>query len=344
MLRVHFTAVDLARTHIVASYGPYSEAMFSLGVLRDRRREALFDGWRQQLTDASGGWAGVLSRLIGSPPVLDLFTLIGRVRSDEESTQALLSVDRRHLKAEVDAAANWAAANRSSPDSELPAWAFRLPEDRAVRFAFAARMQACCAAAIGPHWNHIQAHLDAEAAVRARVLAQGGIEQLLSTLHPDLRWRDGALQVQDGTSRSADVYLNGSGLALVPSVFCRRIASYHISDADRGGPAVLFYPALREVKDAYRLWARTDPTSTHKTLVALLGSTRAAALDIICQGCTTTELARRLGVSPPTASYHATILRNAGLISTRRHGSVVVHNISPLGASLLDGDRHVPGR
>jgi DNA-binding transcriptional ArsR family regulator len=78
--------------------------------------------------------------------------------------------------------------------------------------------------------------------------------------------------------------------------------------------------------------------STRKALAALLGTTRSAALEILTVPCTTTQLAGRLGVSLATASHHATILRDAGLVTTRRHGSAVLHVVSPLGLGLLHGD------
>lgn len=74
-------------------------------------------------------------------------------------------------------------------------------------------------------------------------------------------------------------------------------------------------------------------------LTALLGRTRAKALRANAVGCTTTELARALGVAPATASEHATVLRNARLISTRRHRNAVLHTLTPLGAALLDANR-----
>jgi DNA-binding transcriptional ArsR family regulator len=70
-------------------------------------------------------------------------------------------------------------------------------------------------------------------------------------------------------------------------------------------------------------------------LAALLGPTRARALNTIVVGCTTTELARQLGITPATASEHTAILRNTGLIITRRHRNNAVHTLTPLGHALL---------
>jgi DNA-binding transcriptional ArsR family regulator len=54
-------------------------------------------------------------------------------------------------------------------------------------------------------------------------------------------------------------------------------------------------------------------------------------------GCTTSELARRVGVSLASASQHASVLREAGLVHTLRQGGAVLHTLTPLGAALLRG-------
>ncbi|MFI6982279.1 ArsR/SmtB family transcription factor [Embleya sp. NPDC050154] len=51
--------------------------------------------------------------------------------------------------------------------------------------------------------------------------------------------------------------------------------------------------------------------------------------------CTTTELARRLSISPAGASQHATVLRQANLITSRRHRNTVHHSLTPLGIRPL---------
>lgn len=73
-------------------------------------------------------------------------------------------------------------------------------------------------------------------------------------------------------------------------------------------------------------------------LAQLLGATRARILvTIAASRSTTTEVARRSGVAPASASEHAAILREAGLITTHRTGSCVLHTITTLGAALVNG-------
>ncbi|GIE93000.1 ArsR/SmtB family transcription factor [Paractinoplanes rishiriensis] len=60
-------------------------------------------------------------------------------------------------------------------------------------------------------------------------------------------------------------------------------------------------------------------------------------LESIGDGRTTTELARRLGVSAASISQHTAVLREARLIHTSRVGKAVLHTMTPLGSALLAG-------
>lgn len=44
---------------------------------------------------------------------------------------------------------------------------------------------------------------------------------------------------------------------------------------------------------------------------------------------TTTELANRFGMSPPSISRHLAILENAGLVSSERRGQQVLYRLTP---------------
>lgn len=74
-----------------------------------------------------------------------------------------------------------------------------------------------------------------------------------------------------------------------------------------------------------------------RTLGKLVGHTRSVVLRAIGDGATTSELARRAGVSLASASQHACVMREAGLVTTLRRGNAVLHTVTPLGAALLKG-------
>jgi DNA-binding transcriptional ArsR family regulator len=187
--------------------------------------------------------------------------------------------------------------------------------------------------AVAPHWPVMRAHLDAERATRARILADGGIDLLFATLHPSLRWRPPVLELPGPRAESAgviDCRLAGRGLDVVPSVFCRDTPEAYLPADD--GPGVLIYP----VPD-HATALREPSGDVPDGLAGLVGPTRAAVLAALAGGSTTGEVARRLRISPAGASQHATVLRRAGLILSTRRGNSVLHTLTPLGTALLDG-------
>lgn len=189
-------------------------------------------------------------------------------------------------------------------------------------------------AAVEPYWTHVQAQIEAERAARGRALLDGGADELMSSLPPMMRWRAPVLECDYPVDR--DVRLRGRGLLLQPSFFCRRTA---VTLQDPELPPVLVYPAAAQLSTAYPREMAARPAEEHRyrTLGKLVGHTRSVVLRAIGDGATTSELARRAGVSLASASQHAGVMREAGLVTTLRHGNAVLHTVTPLGAALLRG-------
>jgi DNA-binding transcriptional ArsR family regulator len=74
-----------------------------------------------------------------------------------------------------------------------------------------------------------------------------------------------------------------------------------------------------------------------RPLEALLGRTRAAVLAALATTSTSTELSARLGISTASASEHVGVLRDAGLVVSRRTGRTVQHALTPLADAVLAG-------
>jgi DNA-binding transcriptional ArsR family regulator len=144
-----------------------------------------------------------------------------------------------------------------------------------------------------------------------------------------MRWQSGVLEVL-GYPYTRELYLQGRGLLLVPSFFCNPIP---VALLDPELPPVLVYPVDRWGGAPMGSAAESGPDA----LGALIGRTRAAVLAEVGDGCSTGELARRLGISPAAASQHATVLRNSGLLATRRDRNTVLHTLTPLGRAVLNG-------
>ncbi|WP_242585142.1 winged helix-turn-helix domain-containing protein [Streptomyces sp. MST-110588] len=209
----------------------------------------------------------------------------------------------------------------------LPAWiqAMREGESRPLG-RLAGVLHSYYEAAVAPYWPRVRARVEADRASRGRALVDGGADQLLGSLPPTMRWRSPVLEVDYPVDR--DLHLHGRGLLLLPSFFCRGApVTFHNPDLT----PVLVYPIERTAPRVV-----PPPVPAH-SLGRLVGRTRSAILHGIGGGCTTSELARRVDVSLASASQHATVLREAGLLLTLRQGNAVLHTLTPLGAALLRG-------
>jgi DNA-binding transcriptional ArsR family regulator len=187
--------------------------------------------------------------------------------------------------------------------------------------------------AVAPYWNRILGYLESDCAGRGRITMSRGVEGLLATLHPHMVWDLPVLEVPDGTNR--DVFLRGRGLQLVPSVFLVDRPGVLLGSVGKSRQPGLVFSSPPNPTLAAALWqASADPG---EVLGALIGQTRAAALRELTDLRTTRELAERLGISSAGASQHTAVLRQAGLINTRRLRNTALHTVTELGMALLDG-------
>jgi len=320
--RIHFTAEDLARIQVSPTLGPLAETVMAVSLLRSPRQpRTLLSEWRGQVQGKVTPAMKPLTALI--PPGthgVDLFTLTGEAATIEQGVQALLGVPREHLLVEME------YADRRS---RLPAAAWALAET-GHRPDLAEATQAAYQALVEPYWTRIRALLHAEQAARRRTLAREGASRLLASLQGQrIRWRPPVLEIL--MPSDLDMDLDGRGIALVPSVFVGKDLSLHENPNHCSEMPRLVLPAADAGRA--RLWNGSRPPGA--ALAALVGRNRAAVLRSIADGCTTTELARRAGVSLAAASQHAAVLRDAGLIASRRQGGAVLHVLTPLGAELL---------
>ena len=68
----------------------------------------------------------------------------------------------------------------------------------------------------------------------------------------------------------------------------------------------------------------------------LIGGTRADLLRVLEVPMTTSELARRLHLTPAAVSQQLGLLRRAGVVDARRQGREVYSELTPEGRKLLD--------
>ncbi|MFJ6697654.1 DUF5937 family protein [Streptomyces sp. NPDC091272] len=308
MLRIHFTGEDLARVRLAARPDALWETVLSFHRLRDRRGGRVYGDWRAQARTrlGRGGSRRLLASVVPARGYFpDFLTPAEGVHGWEEGLSAVRAT----------------AGGRFAGELALLKRQFDEPPRLA---ALVDALGDYHRAAVAPYWPHVHARVEAERAARGRALLDGGADALLASLPPALRWRSPVLEADYPVDR--DVMLAGRGLRLQPSFFCQGAP---VMLYDPGLPPVLVYPVEHA---APRTSAAGGPH-----LGRLVGHTRSAVLRAIDHGCTTSELARRAGVSLASASQHACVLREAGLVVTLRNGSAVLHSLTPLGAALLRG-------
>jgi DNA-binding transcriptional ArsR family regulator len=326
MLRIHFTAADLGRTRVRSGPDALWEIVNSVQLLQNRMGGPVFDGWRREFrsrvagTDAEAAVRTVATLCPHAPYVPDFLTPSVEDGDAAAGVEAVLSTPRRQLAHEV---------ARLAENRRLPGWARGVASgDPETLRRFGDALRAYHDVAVRPHLPHIEAELRRECSERALIALHGGAEAVLSSFGPFMRWEAPVLHVDYPAER--ELHLGGRGLLLVPSFFCWRRP---ISLVDPELRPTLVYPIQHDPR-----WLRPEPARGQRRgsgLVALIGATRTAVLESVVQGRTTTQLAALVGISAATASHHTGVLRDAGLITTRREGNTAVHTITPLGAVLL---------
>lgn len=320
MLRIQLTDDDLLRTRVASAPDPLYETAASVRLLRASAPTARLARWRSRTRAALAAAALTLEvrplldlAPAGTPYIPDFLTPADGAADLESGIDTVLSTARHRLHADLAAAATIVP---------LPGWTRALADgDPEALNRLGRAIRAYHAVAVAPHWAEIEVHAAADRAIRGQALLDRGVAGLLATLHPDLRWTAGSL-VCGCSPQEYTMTLDGRGLLLVPSYFAHEPMALDVP----GMPVVLVYPAHREAPPAAR---------AGESLAALLGRTRASVLATLATGCTTTQLAQRVGISLASASEHAAVLRDAGLVASRRTGSAVLHTLTPLGSRLL---------
>ncbi|RJL35903.1 ArsR/SmtB family transcription factor [Bailinhaonella thermotolerans] len=329
MLRIYFTGDDIARTRIAAEPDPLWDLVLGLQMLRPQRGDLLFRGWRREACAAvrGAGLGGMLKLLLTlTPPVgyfPDFLNPAEAARGLEHGLEAIRSTPVPVLRRDL----RRLAGGRLLP-YETRGLAAGEP---ALLVALTDAMRACYELTVTPYRRSVESAWERDRRIRADALAGGGVEAMLAGLRPMMSWSAGELRVPG--HRDQELHLNGRGLLLIPSYFC---VSGPLTMLDPELRPVLVYPVERAPG---ALPSRDGDLPA--ALGALLGATRAAVLEAAAfRVSTTSELARRLGISPASASEHAAVLREAGLVSSHRDRNRVLHQATDLGRALLDASRH----
>jgi DNA-binding transcriptional ArsR family regulator len=320
VLRVHFTTDDLLRTRFASGPAPLIELELAIAALQ--RRDPLFDGWRRGAAARLPSQARMLFELVPSTGTGPMF--LDPVSTGlEDGLDAVLSAPDPLVHCELTR-----ICGRGQP---VTPWIRALHErDRDAWRVLGNALRAGHDALIQVAWPRIWQSFREDVAGRSHTIAESGLMAALETLHPSARWRGDTLEIDAEVALS--VRPAGRGVTLLPSAFWT------------GRPLIGDHPdsSTLIIYGAQRPLPLVDLPDGDAALADLLGRTRAAILTHTAAPCSTSELARAMGISTATASEHARTLRSAGLLVSRRAGKAVLHSLTPLGERLLSGSHAAP--
>ncbi|TDU89363.1 DNA-binding transcriptional ArsR family regulator [Kribbella voronezhensis] len=317
IIRIHFTPADLARITFPVEPEPLWEAALAARALGDRAIPPVARRWRRQAVPLIRPSMRPLFKLIAPGGQFPDF-LTPEVSSPglDAALEVLMDAPTELVQDEL---GPWLPAETDQFMQGLLAG--RAGSRRALGNAVRDFHQHVLA----PGAAELERRHGADLAIRSRSLLHGGIDELLGSLHPDITWDAPTLTTYGlDEGRRYDAHLDGRGLQLYPSPFT---AECLVLDLPHRRPVLVYPCAELPVAD------ETDDTTD--ALADLLGRTRAAVLRALTASASTTQLARRTGISLASASEHARVLRNAGLITTHRTAGTAHHSLTPAAHPLL---------
>lgn len=319
MITIRLNAGDIGRIRFALS--PVWEAVTSVRALSNNTARSVHGPWLQKVRPTiEGDDLTLLRALIPSYGYIPDFITPApprRSTSLESGLAAIAATPHDLVGGEL------AKLHAENPDPMLPELIAR--PAKALDLITKA-LETYWRRAIEPDWRRMRSLLQEDLAFRLDELASGGIERLFRNLHPSIKYAGDRIEIDRPFCCDGEP-MTGQGLLLVPCVF-----TWPAGLAVTGAPHVptITYPP----RGLGRLWEDRQDT-TDSPLADLVGRTRAAIVSHLDLPMSTTHLAHQLGVTAPTLSVHLSILRNAGVVTSRRDGRTVLYYRTSLGHQLL---------
>ncbi|MEU9860885.1 DUF5937 family protein [Streptomyces sp. NPDC047971] len=320
---LRFGEADPLRIRFALS--PLWETQSAVRVLARPRQQGYHLPWLRRIRGAAEGIdLGPLHLLMprhGHSPDFLYPPPLGPAASFEEEIAAVRGTDPAL------ALADFARSLADTPGAAETAEGRRMVADPAGAVQrLADLLQDAWDALIAPVWPRLRALLEADVAYHSRRLADGGLERLLGELHPGFDWAADSATLTVAYRGEHVRALDGQGLVLMPSVFTWPDV---VSGFDPPWQPTVVYPA----RGIGGLWTEARDR-TPDALARLLGRARADVLCALDDPAGTSTLAHRLGLAPSSVSAHLSVLREAGLLTSRRYGHQVLYERTPLGIAL----------
>ncbi|GAA1974028.1 winged helix-turn-helix domain-containing protein [Catenulispora subtropica] len=314
-MRIHFTGEDLLRIRYAEEPAPLLELSLALASLHRPNADPVFTRWRREQARALAPPARALLDVI--PPCGRGPLFLDPVIPDvHEAFDEVAHSPRRQVRKEVARAVSFGRPTTT--------WTRNLAaQDHETWRDFLTALHIAYNSVLIHSWRRLRAGFHAEVTWRTSRWGRLGIGAGLESIWPGSRFEGTVWHL--APEKKVDVHLDGSGLTLYPTSLW---SGAPLMGPYPDGSRYLIYPALTPLPLLPEPQA-IDPLGT------LLGRTRAHVLEALSEQRTTGHLAKDLGISAASVSQHASALREAGLIVTRREGKAAWHECTALGAELL---------
>ncbi|MFF3910970.1 DUF5937 family protein [Streptomyces sp. NPDC001848] len=196
-------------------------------------------------------------------------------------------------------------------------------------------LEDCDAAFFAETWSRLRHQLTADARHKTDLLRHKGLAEALAAVSPAVVLDEEADRITVDKLGRGRTTTAGRSLLLVPT----SLGWPHLMVLHRyGWQPLLHYPIASP--------GPASPLSVEELSLRLAALSHPARMQI-CRSLarstfTTSELAQIHGMSPPEISRHLSTLKKAGLITTRRRGRYVLHQmdvpaVARLGSDFLEG-------
>ncbi|WP_171166482.1 DUF5937 family protein [Streptomyces sp. I05A-00742] len=369
-MSVTIDITGLPPERVLFAVSPLAELGHALHVLTEPKHHPGLNGWvtstaaglkpdlADRLCDADFLWTSVMSDIFlpfaalpevsGRPgaTLAEDLDLLDRL-DDEQFVSAALEVSCSNYYAPGTAspldnpASRAAALDRASARGPRQLqFALRVLDDpEGVRAWLRRLFEDCEQAFFGDVWRRVGVQLAADVRHKSEVLRRKGLRDALAEVSPAVTLdEDGARVTVDklnsGRATAVDPAA-GPGVTLVPS----SLGWPHllVLSAPRWRPVIHYPVGAPEVANP----ASLDVLKLR--MEALAHPMRLRMCKWLARSaCTTGELAAEHNISAPEASRHIGVLKKAGLLTTRRRGRYVLHQldltvVARLGSDFLEG-------
>ncbi|MCR8669570.1 DUF5937 family protein [Agrococcus sp. HG114] len=173
-------------------------------------------------------------------------------------------------------------------------------------------------------WAGIEPALQQRADLQREQLALEPVGELLASLAPDAHLFGQREHVVFDKLQSAVVPGAGREFVLIPSVWSdpHLLIKYDAAYASVPMPVIVQYPVRRPVASGLSL-----RTVQERLAVLSDESRQELCRHLVNEWCTTSELARRTGMTAPQVSRHLRRLKDVDLLVSTRNGKLVAHRL-----------------